>query len=214
MKTKITFAICILVVTFLVINGCKTQEKLSTQPESKPEHPLHQVEQQTSVPWTQGLDENITIGDPINFFNQYKIIVTGKIPIIIKQYKDGKLCFKDSSITFDYSIPQMTKGKFVKVVSKSGKPVSFVVEFTENDKNYDHVFNVEPGKNFTLSPEKKQLNIEGEEYSVGIAIDGDGSGKCNLMYFPEHSNSEVSTGGVATGVPDIIGTKTIKNKTK
>lgn len=204
MKTKFFW---ILVVFLGIFFSCKTKQVAQTP---QPQPPVQKVEDQKLVPWTQDIDDKITADAPIIFYNQYEIIVKGKKTIIIKRYQDGKLCFKDSSITYDYSIPKETKGKLKKVETAAGKPVTFLVEFMLEDENYQHAFVVDGGF-FTLSTNPKVVKTkDGSELSIKLGLKGDGSGKCKILYVPTHDNSEATEGTVATGVPDVSGIKTIK----
>ncbi len=202
----------ILVVSFgttvFYFSGCRSSKEVSKTPEP----PLQQVQKTDPIPWTQDLDEGIAVGDPINFYNQFQINVKGSIPIRIKMYNDGKLQFKDSSIVFDYTIPALTKCELKDVSPKNGKPTSFTVSFEQNgdeDKNYYHVFKMLPDKTFVLDS-KMTLSLEGGEYPFTATINGDGSGKNRLLFYPEFTNSERTVGKPASGVPDAIGTKVIK----
>ena len=205
---KIIFSL--LGLTLLVVAGCEIVKVPVKQTETQQKFPQQTAELQKAEPWRQSLDMNIQGGDPINFYNQYPIIVEGTIPIRIPMFQDGHYLEKDSSIVYDYSVPKMTKGKLLKVVYRFGKPVSFLVEFKLDDPNSQHIFNVEPMENFTLYPGKKELTISGKKYFVPVAINGDGSGKCSLMHFPETDHQETTVKGVATGVPDEQGSKLIK----
>lgn len=204
---RIVIMVAILVIVLIAFSHCAAKKEIVV--EKQPEVQI--VEKPKLSFWTQDLDENIAVGDPIIFHNQWKIIVAGKIPVKIKSYHDGKLAVKDSSITFDFSIPAETKGKLVKVLLTSGKPSAFTVEFTEGDPNYQHTFYVKPDKTFSLGS-KTTIYLDGKPYSVNLGIVGDGTGKCRLMYESEYSSSESNVGGAASGVPDVIGTKIIKKQ--
>lgn len=171
--------------------------------------PPQQLEKQAPVPWKQNIDENITVGDFVNFYNEYKIIVAGEIPVKIQMYRDGKVIYKDSSINFDFSVPKMTQGEIINIERKLGKPVSFTVKLDVDEHNYNHVFYFQPDKSFTLGS-KVTIFIEGDEYTVPLAIEGDGSGKCRIMYYPTYEKDGSTIVKPASGVPDIIGTKIIK----
>ena len=190
-----------------LIANCTTSKKVVVEtPKS-----VEEVKRVPPVPWFQDIDHNIAVGDPILFYNEYRIVVKGKIPITLREYKDGKLVSKDSSIVFDYSIPALTTGKIVKVVSKGGKPVSFAVSFNEgDDKNYTHTFTVDlANKTFVMAAEIT-LSINGADYKEKSAIEGLGNGLCHLLYYPEHSGGESKVGEPASGVAPVIGTKPIK----
>lgn len=209
MKTwKIFILVAVLAATVAVFNSCRAQQEVV---EEKDQPVVQEVEKPKLAIWTQDKDENIAVGDPIMFYNQYKIVVVGKISIKIKGYVDGKFCEKDSSINFDYSIPEKTKGKLVKVELKSGKPFALVVQFDEEDTNYKHRFLLKTNKTFCVSS-STIVNVEGQNYPVNLGIIGDGTGMCALMYDSNYSNSESTTGRPATGVQDILGTKIIKKQ--
>lgn len=217
----VVLSIIVGLVLFVLSNyGCKTQKSTSESEEQKPEPQA--VKPLPAIPWLLDNDIYIEAGDPIMFYNQYHIVVQGKVPIKIKSYHNGKFSTKDSSINFDYSVPAGTKGKLIKVEHSRGKPASFIVRFnhllqTENqglgDQDttaYDHVFPLQPNKEFSISLNPKIIKIAGEDRSVDLGLYGDGSKKCRIMYYPENSNSESTIGAPASGVPDIIGTKIIK----
>ncbi len=206
---RVLIIITLLIVFIMMFNRCASQKTVVQEP-FQPE--LQQVQKSDPIPWTQDLDEGIAVGDPINFYNQFEIVVKGKIPIKVKMYNDGKLQFKDSSIVFDYTIPAKTKGQLKNVEPKNGKPTTFTVSFEQNgdnDRNYYHVFKMIPDKTFILDA-RMTLYLEGGEYPFTATIKGDGSGKNRLLFYPEFTNSERTIGQPASGVPDAIGTKVIK----
>jgi hypothetical protein len=208
MKTKIIF---FMMISILLLFGCINQGKIS-KPAPTPAPPTQKAENQPLVSWKQDNDLDLSVGDPIIFYNQYEILVVADSVAHLKRYKDGKFAQKDSTISYNYSIPKGTKGKSVNVIKKNGKPVSIIVEFDLGGENYQHTFNVDPETNFILSPAKKRIKDEnGKEVYIKVAIIGDGSGKCRLMYLPEHEKSEqFSFGKPASGVPDELGIKVIK----
>jgi len=207
MKTwKILILVAILAIVLVGFNSCRSQKEV---PQEKEQPVAQEVQKPKLSIWTQDLDENLSEGDPINFFNQFKIIVIGKIPIKVKSYVDGKFALKDSSINFNFTIPAETKGKIKKIERKMGKPSSVIVEFVEGDPNYCHTFNLQADKSYCVGG-KTTIFINNQPYQVGLSVDGDGSGKCHMMFDSEYSSSESNIGGPAMGVPDVIGTKVIK----
>jgi hypothetical protein len=176
----------------------------------EPKPPLQQVEKPKLVPWTQDLDENIMVGDPINLYNQYKIVVEGTIPLQVVYYVDGRRAVKDTSLIYNFSVPKETRGKIKKIIYKNGKPANFIVRLDEVDTlNYNHTFNIQPNKEFCLGTEVT-ITINGTPYTVKLKIDGDGSGKDRLMHDPLYGNEEKNVGRPASGVSGAVGTKIIK----
>jgi len=206
-----------LAIVLFIFSNCAGNQETTKTPGPKPEVPV--VEKLPKVPWLLDNDIYIEAGDPIMFYNQYTIIVQGKVPIKIKSYHDGKFSIKDSSINFDYSVPAGTKGELKKVGHSRGKPSFFTVRFdhslqeeNQDSTAYDHVFPLQTNKEFSISLQPKIIKIAGEEVSVDLGLIGDGSKKCRIMYTPENTNSESTIGAPASGVPDIIGTKIIKKQ--
>ena len=208
MSLKILILVAVLAIVLVVFNSCRVQQPVV---EEKEQPAAQEVQKPKLSIWMQDFDENIGEGDPINFFNQYKIIVIGKIPIKVKSYIDGKFALKDSSINFNFTIPAETKGKIKKIERKMGKPSSFTVEFVEGDPNYCQTFNLQTDKSYCIGS-KTTIFINNQPYQVGLSIDGDGTGKCHMMYDSEYSSSESNIGGPAVGVPDVLGTKIIKKQ--
>lgn len=215
MKTQIFWTLMI----FLMV-GCYTTKKVEkvTLP------PAQGAIKKEFVPWFQDNDINIAVGDPVNFYNQYRINVIGKIPIEIKMLRNGKFIVKDSSINVNYSIPAKTCGKLVYVEpGMGGKPVSFTIQFEEGEdvenqdvgsnenkvENYNQVFNILSDKSFTLVPRVK-ITVRGEEYYINATLNGDGSGKCRILVDKDTESNITNVGKPATGVQKIEGTKTIK----
>ena len=197
-----------LIIGLSIFIGCVTSKK--TQQPEKPKAPVEEVQKKAPIPWLVDNDRNIAVGDPIIFYNEYPITVVGKITTTFREYKDGKLVTRDSSIVFDYSVPALTTGKIVKVEKKFGKPTSFAVSFDENgDKNYDHTFIVNSDKSFVMIA-LITLTINGAEYPKNSRIDGNGSKLCRLLYYPENTEGETKVGDVAPGVAIPVGTKPIK----
>ncbi|MCK9371454.1 hypothetical protein M0R04_16180 [Candidatus Dojkabacteria bacterium] len=181
-----------------------------TTKSQEPKSLLQEVKKPKLVPWTQDLDENIVVGDPINLYNQYKIVVEGVIPLQVVYYIDGRRAVRDTSLIYNFNVPQETKGKIKKIIYKNGKPSNFVIQLDEIDSlNYNHTFYLQSNKEFYLGS-KTNIAIDGIQYSVKIAIDGDGSGKNRLMHDPLYDNDEKNVGRPASGVPNEIGTKIIK----
>lgn len=192
----------------IIIVGCVTSKK--TQQPEKLKAPIEEVQKRAPIPWLQDIDHNIAVGDPIIFYNEYPIGVEGQITTTLKEYKDGKLSIKDSSIVFNYSVPALTTCKIIKVEKKFGKPTSFTVSFDENgDKNYDHTFIVFSDKSFVMIA-PITLTINGEEYLKSSRIEGNGSKLCRLLYYPENTEGETKVGDLAPGVAIPVGTKPIK----
>ena len=191
----------------IIIVGCVTSKK--AQQSQEPNAP-DEVQSQMPIPWLQDIDPDIVVGDPIVFYNLYKIIVYRKIPIVLKEYKDGKLAIKDSAVVFDYSVPSMTAGKIIRVDKRNGKPTSFVVCFNENaDPNYNHTFNVNTDKSFTMIASTTIL-VDGVEYKVNAVIDGIGDRLCRLLYYPEVTTGQSQIGAPASGVAIPVGVRPIK----
>lgn len=207
---KILLLVALSITLVIAFNSCGGNKDLPKTPEPKPV--LQKVEKPKLEPWTLDLDENISIGDPINLYNQYKIVVEGVIPLQVVYYIDGRRAVKDTSLIYNFSVPQETKGRIKKIIYKNGKPSNFVIRLDEADSlNYNHTFNLQTNKEFYLGT-KTTITIDGAPYEVKIAIDGDGSGKNRLMHDPLYDNEEKNVGRPASGVPNTIGTKIIKKK--
>lgn len=208
---KILLLVALLITLVIAFNSCGGNKKTPKTPEPKPV--LQKVEKPKLEPWTLDLDENISIGDPINLYNQYKIVVEGVIPLQVVYYIDGRRAVRDTSLIYNFNVPKETKGKIKKIIYKNGKPLNVVVQLDELDSlNYNHTFNVQPNKEFYLSSSKVEIIIDGVPYKVDVAIDGDGSGKNRMMHDPLYDNKEKNVGRPASGVPNTIGTKIIKKK--
>ena len=213
--------VSVIFLMIIMMYGCPSKE-ITKAPEQKTE--LQKVAELPKLAWLVDNDIYIDTGDPIRFYNEYAIIAQGKIPIKIKSYHDGKFSIKDSSINFNYSIPADTKGELIKVEHKLGKPSAFIIRFDHSLQNenengnleeqdstaYDHIFELQTNKEFSISLHPKIITIAGEKKSVDLGLHGNGSKKCRVMYKSENPNTESTIGAPASGVPDVIGTKIIK----
>jgi len=197
-----------LFIGLIIIVGCIPPKVIQKTDEPK-KAPVDEVQSTLPVPWLQDNDPNIAVGDPLAVYTEYRIIVTGSIPVVLKEYRDGKLYTKDSAVVFDYSVPAMTRGKIIRIDKRFGKPVSFTVCFNEDgDRNYNHIFNIYTDKSFVMTASRTLL-INDIEYKRSVLVEGN-TRLCHLLYYPEISKGQSEIGAPATGVSIPIGQKPIK----
>ena len=191
----------------IIFVSCGNYKK--AQQTAPPKAPVEEVQSTLPVPWLQDNDPNIEVGDPIAFYTEYRIIVTGSYPVILKEYRDGKLYTKDSAVVFDYSVPAYTRGKPIKIEKRYGKPISFVVCFNEDgDVNYNHTFNLLATEKSFVMTQTRFLLINDKEYKVLAKVEGD-TRLCHLLYYPEVTKGQSQIGAPATGVSIPVGVKQI-----
>lgn len=174
--------------------------------------PAEEIKAEDLKPWLQRYDENIKVGDPMDFYNEFKIIVYKRIPITTWIEKDGVLVEKNESVVLNFPVPAGRKGKFSHVEpGEDGKPKSFTVDFKLGDKNYSHVFELEDSV-FTLVGEKI-YHFKDKDYKIHIGIESErGDSICRLMIEKKKEGKDSIVGGPAIGTPGVKGKKIIKNR--
>lgn len=171
------------------------------------------------IPWSLQIDPNLDEEAPVNFYNQYEIVVRGSINGMSKEYVDGRVVFSDRGINFDFSVPKNTKSEIVKVIKNNGMIRAIKVQFKlveqENDapENYQHIFYLGPNNNFILN-KKMNIIVGGKTYNYdNVSVLGPKEGEppfCKLLFYPEYNDSTSNIKNIADGVPDVLGRRKIR----
>lgn len=200
------FLIIMLVVVFW---GCKTSQPTIQQQPS--ETPSSTATPKPPTRWYQGTYPGIAVGDPINFYNEYTIEVSARIPKKVLLMQDGVTYYVDSSTVINMVVPKLTPGILKETKKENGLPTRMKISFDEGNSDYTFTFFVYSDKTFVLDA-NCFVTYEGKKYKTQAFIrGGDKSGLNHLLSNFETIESlnkvESSAGGV-----NAVGTKIIKNE--
>lgn len=203
MKNKI---ILVAVIFFGVFFGCKTQKNTTKAPET-------QQMAQKKVPtrlWRSDMDLKIKVGDPVVFYNEYKILCHPTIPKGLTGFKDGKYVEDNRSLNVNYDIEAFTPGKLVHVYYQDGLPFAYRVQFIPGSDNGTYTFFVDQDGTF-YQDARITLKVEGTEYSFLVSVDG--SSQKNRLFVDDDKvdNSKV-VDPLKIGVDSPVGIKIIEEK--
>lgn len=192
-----------------VLLGCKTPQPVMTQ--QPLETPSSTATQKPPTRWYQSTYPGIAVGDPINFFNEYQIEVSAKIPKKVLVMQDGTTYYVDSSTVVNMMVPKLTPGILKEVKKENGLPTRMKISFDEGNQDYTLSFFLYSDKSFVLDA-NCVVTYENKKYKTQAFIrGGDKSGLNHLLSNFETIESlnkvESSAGGV-----NAVGTKVIKNE--
>ena len=196
------------VIVVLFFSGCKTPQPIIQQ---TPETPSSTATQKPPTRWYQNTYPGISVGDPVNFYNEYQIEVSAKIPKKVLVMQDGTTYYVDSSTVVKMTVPRLTPGILKEVKKENGLPTRMKISFDEGNPDYTFSFFVYSDKTFVLDA-NCFVTYEGKKYKTQAFIrGGDKTGLNHLLSNFESIEStnkiESSAGGV-----NATGTKVIKNE--
>lgn len=205
MKTQMIFLMMIFSVVFLT---CTPKNKIAKTPPSQPAQTA--AKKVPSKLWYRDLDTKIKVGDPIVFYNEYKILCHPTIPKGLTGFKDGKYVQDNRSLNVNYDIEAFTPGKLVHVYRQDGLPSAYQVQFIPGSDNGTYTFFVDEDGTF-YQDANITLKVEGIEHQMLVSVDG--SSQKNRLFVDDDKvdNSKVVDPS-KPGVDIPKGTKIIEEK--
>ena len=175
------------------------------------ETPSSTATQKPPTKWYQNTYPGISVGDPVNFYNEYQIEVSARIPKKVLLMQDGTTYYVDSSTVVSMIVPKLTSGILKEVKKENGLPTRMKISFDENNPDYTFTFFVYSDKSFVLDA-NCLVTYEGKKYKTQAFIrGGDKTGLNHLLSNFESIESLNKVESTAGGV-NATGTKVIKNE--
>lgn len=140
-------------IIIIFVSGCTLFKKSSTSNYEEPSQ--EELQLKNFEPWYQDNDPNLKVGDPVVFFNQFRIKVRGRIPKVEKMLEDGSYVTNDKSININLPVEALTPGEVAYIESGANGPVLITVAFKKSGFKKEQI----------LEKQKRELN-EIEEFDV------------------------------------------------